>query len=61
MVYKFEVYKDAKEEWRFRLVAPNGQIIAVGESYKNKGDCLSTVNSIKENAPDAEVIEVEGD
>ena len=55
MVYKFEVYKDAKEEWRFRLVAPNGQIIAVGESYKNKGDCLSTVESIKKNAATADI------
>ena len=55
MAYKFEVYKDAKEEWRFRLVASNGQIIAVGESYKNKNDCIDTINSIKTNAPSAEL------
>jgi len=55
MDYHFEVYKDAKEEWRFRLVAPNGQIIAVGESYKNKEDCLSTIESIKENAATADI------
>jgi len=55
MEYHFEVYKDKNNEWRFRLVAPNGQIIAVGEGYKNKGDCLSTVESIKKNAATADI------
>ncbi len=56
MTYKFEVFKDAKEEWRFRLVAPNGQIIAVGEGYKNKGDCIDTVHSIQDNAANAPLV-----
>ena len=33
---KFEVYKDTKNEWRFRLIAGNGEIIAVSEGYKTK-------------------------
>ena len=33
MAGKFEVYKDKKGEFRFRLKAANGEIIATGESY----------------------------
>jgi len=45
---KFEIYKDVNGEWRFRLRAVNGEIIATGESYKNKFDCLRTVESIRQ-------------
>ena len=45
----FEVYKDAKGEHRFRLKAPNGQIIATGESYTTKAACLNGIESIKTN------------
>ena len=31
---KFEVYKDSAGEFRFRLKASNGQVIATGESYR---------------------------
>jgi len=30
---KFEVFKDDADEWRFRLKANNGKIVAVSESY----------------------------
>lgn len=34
-MYTFEIYKDAKKEWRWRLKASNGKIIAdSAESYK---------------------------
>jgi len=32
MAPKFEIYKDSKGKFRFRLKAPNGEIIAVGEA-----------------------------
>ena len=53
---KFEVYKDKAGEFRFRLKARNGEIIAVGEGYKSKAGCLNGIDSIKRNAPDAEVV-----
>ncbi len=56
---KFEVYLDKRGEYRFRLIATNGQIISVGESYKAKAGCLNGIESIKKNAPEAEVKEVE--
>lgn len=52
---KFEVYTDKAGEYRFRLKATNGQIIAVGEGYKTKESCLKGIESIKKNAPDAAI------
>ena len=58
MAGKFEYYKDKAGKYRFRLKASNGQIIAVGEAYESKASCLNGIESIKKNAPDAEVVEV---
>ena len=54
---KFEVYQDKKGEFRFRLKATNGQIIAVSEGYKTMKSCLNGVSSVRKNAPDAAIIE----
>ncbi|MBE6990458.1 MAG: DUF1508 domain-containing protein [Ruminococcaceae bacterium] len=56
---KFEVYMDKAGEFRFRLKARNGEIIAVGESYKAKASCLNGIDSIRRNAPDAEIVKLE--
>ncbi len=56
---KFEMYLDKAGEYRFRLKARNGEIIAVGEGYKAKTACLNGIDSIKRNAPDAKVVMVE--
>ena len=48
---KFEVYVDKAGEFRFRLKAKNGQIIATSEGYKKKASCLNGIESIKKNAP----------
>ena len=53
---KFEVYTDKAGEYRFRLKARNGEIIAVGEGYKAKASCLNGIESIRKNAPEAEVV-----
>ena len=54
---KFEVYVDKKGEFRFRLKARNGEIIATGEGYKKKDSCMNGIESVKKNAPDAPVEE----
>lgn len=54
---KFEVYADKKGEFRFRLKATNGQIIAVGEGYTTKPNCLNGIESIRKNAPEATIEE----
>ncbi len=54
---KFEVYEDKAGEYRFRLKATNGQIIAVGEGYKAKASCINGIESVKKNAVDAAIVE----
>ena len=54
---KYEVYTDKKGEFRFRLKASNGEIIATGEGYKAKASCMNGIESVKKNAPDAEIVE----
>ncbi|MBR0145676.1 MAG: YegP family protein [Eubacterium sp.] len=53
---KFEIYKDKKGEFRFRLKAANAQIIATGEGYTTIKACKNGVASIKKNAPDAKIV-----
>ena len=54
---KFEVYADKAGEFRFRLKATNGQVIAVSEGYKAMASCMNGIESVKKNAPEAEIIE----
>ena len=54
---KFEMYQDKAGEYRFRLKATNGQIIAVSEGYAAKASCINGIESVQKNAADAEIIE----
>ena len=54
---KFEVYTDKAGEYRFRLKAHNGEIVATSEGYKSKPSCLNGIESVKKNAPEAEIVE----
>ena len=56
---KFEVYTDKSGEFRFRLKARNGEVIAASEGYKAKVSCLNGVDSVRRNAPDAAVEKLE--
>ena len=41
---KFEYYKDAYNQWRWRFKANNGKIIAISsEAYHNKQDCIDMI------------------
>ena len=55
---KFEMYTDKAGEFRFRLKARNGQIIATSEGYTTKTSCENGIESVRKNAPEAEVEEV---
>lgn len=58
MAGKFEVWTDKAGEYRFRLKAANGEIIATSEGYKSKDSCMNGIESVKTNAPDAEIVEI---
>jgi uncharacterized protein YegP (UPF0339 family) len=56
---KFEVYQDKAGEYRFKLKAANGEIIAVSEGYTSKGSCMNGIESVKNNAPNAPIVELD--
>jgi uncharacterized protein YegP (UPF0339 family) len=55
---KFEIYKDAVDKFRFRLKAANGEIIASGEAYESKEGCMNGIESVRTNAPIAEIVDL---
>lgn len=43
----FEIYRDKKGEWRWRLKARNGRCIAdSGEGYKRRGDAIKMIRKV---------------
>ena len=52
---KFVVKKGGNGQYRFNLVASNGQVVATSESYSRKTSALNTIASIRKNAADANV------
>ncbi len=54
---KFEMYTDKAGEFRFRLKAKNGEIIATSEGYKAKASCENGIASVKKNAEEGKVEE----
>lgn len=54
---KFEMYQDRRGEYRFRLKARNGAIIAVSEGYTTKVSCENGIESVRKNADMAEIFE----
>jgi len=50
MSANFYIYKDTAGEFRWRLRAPNNEIIAVGEGYSTKQGCSNGINAVKKYA-----------
>ena len=55
MAGKFEVYKDKAGEFRFRLKASNGQVLASGDAYDSRRSAMNGIRSVQRNAAEAEV------
>ena len=55
---KFEVFKDKTGDFRFRLKAANGLIIATSEGYKAKDGCLKGIDSVKYNTVWSDIQEI---
>lgn len=54
----FEIYADNKKEFRWRLKATNGNIIASsGQGYKAKADCKNGIDVIQKGAAAATVVD----
>jgi uncharacterized protein YegP (UPF0339 family) len=52
----FEVYKDRADEWRWRMVASNGRIVAdSGEGYSSRSGARRALRNVQGNADDADL------
>ena len=55
---EFEVYEDAAEEYRWRLLSTNGDILAdSGEGYSSREGATDAVDRVREYAPDADALD----
>ncbi len=61
MAGKFVLKKGTTGKYHFNLVASNGQVIATSESYERKQSALNGIESVKSNAPTAEIDDETGD
>ena len=52
---KFEIKKSSTGQFRFNLVASNGQVVASSETYSRRQSALDTIASIKKNVRIANV------
>jgi len=60
MAATFELFTDKAGQWRWRLRHTNGNIIAdSGEGYASRQKCKQGIESVKQNAPDAEIVDAE--
>jgi len=53
----YEMYRSGYE-WRWRLRASNGEIIASGEGYHNRDDCIHAVNLVMDTNRQTTFVEV---
>lgn len=52
---KFVIKKSSNDKYYFNLHAANAQVIATSEMYSTKDGCKNGIESVKTNAPKAEV------
>jgi MIP family channel proteins len=58
---KFLLEKAPTGKYRFTLVASNGQVIATSTDYERRQAALNGIESVRKNAPSAEIASQEGD
>ena len=62
MKSKIEIYEDASGEYRWRMKASNGRIVAVGgEGFTRKSSCRESVTEVWNTlaADDVEIVELD--
>ncbi|MGV0923283.1 YegP family protein [Empedobacter tilapiae] len=57
---KFELKEGVSGKWHFNLKASNGQVIGTSQSYETESGAKNGIASVKTNALEAEIKEVEG-
>lgn len=55
-MWKFQIYSDSSNNYRWRLKAANGQIVASsGESFDSKSNATRAAENVKANAGSASI------
>ena len=55
-MWKFEIYADSSDKYRWRLKSSNGQIVASsGESFDSKSNATRAAENVKSNAGSATI------
>lgn len=52
---KFQIFQDGRGHFRFRLTAPNSEVIATSEAYATRAGCRRGIHSVREHSAGAEV------
>ncbi|TDK94694.1 DUF1508 domain-containing protein [Mycobacterium paragordonae] len=61
MAAQFEIFQDKAGEFRFRLKAANGEVIASSQGYTTKASAQKGIDSVKANASGAAVVDTTAD
>jgi uncharacterized protein YegP (UPF0339 family) len=54
---KFVIRRNKGGEFYWQLVGSNGEVMANSEGMSRKESCMSSIESIKRNAADAQVVD----
>ncbi len=52
---KFVMKKTSNNQFRFNLVASNGQVVATSETYTRKTSAMDTIESMRKNVASAKI------
>jgi len=52
---RFEIRSSADDQFYFVLIAPNNEVIATSEMYKNKDGCKNGIDAVKKYTPTAPI------
>ncbi|MFA7075051.1 MAG: YegP family protein [Candidatus Izemoplasmatales bacterium] len=55
---RFSVSRDKQNRYQFNLYSSANQLILTGETYSQKSNCISAINSVRKFAPKAKIIEL---
>jgi uncharacterized protein YegP (UPF0339 family) len=58
---KFELYQDAKRDYRWRLKGADGQVKAKGGPHATKPEAITEIEDVQDSVTDAEVVDLTGE
>lgn len=53
---RYEMFEGSDNQYYFRLIASNGEKILKSEGYTKKTNCKNGINSVRDNALNAEIV-----